>query len=97
MKKFADFSKEDRPLEGEKVKIDTILDQIITVIGYRIKNSRFSRNKSGDYLTLQFELNGEKRICFTGSDILIDQTKKYAQEIPFETIIKKINRYYTFT
>ena len=59
--------------------------------------SRFSKNKSGEYLTIQFELNGNKRIFFTGSDVLIDQIKRYGKEIPFETVIKKINRYYTFT
>jgi len=46
---------------------------------------------------LQFEIDNEKHIFFTGSKVLIDQVKKYKDEMPFLTIIKKINKYYTFT
>jgi len=47
---------------------------------------------------VQFEIDGgEKRVFFTGSDILIEQMEKYGSEIPFLTTIKKIDRYYTFT
>jgi len=96
MKKFADFST-DKILDGDKQKIDTILNQEIIVTGYSIKNSRFSKNKSGEYLTLQYEFENQKYIIFTGSDVLIDQVKKYADEIPFLATIRKINRYYSLT
>jgi hypothetical protein len=36
-------------------------------------------------------------VVFTGSDVLIGQVEKYADQIPFLTTIKKINRYYTMT
>lgn len=97
MKRFSDFAEEEQALDGDKAKIDDIVNQPIVVTGYKVRNSRYSKNKSGEYLTLQFEIEGQKRVCFTGSDVLIDQTKKYGEHIPFEAIIKKINRYYTFT
>ena len=97
MKRFSDFAEEETGLEGDKVKVDDILNREILVIAYRIRNSKFSKNNSGKYLTIQFELDSGKHIFFTGSDVLIDQMEKYGQEIPFCVTVKKINRYYTFS
>ncbi len=96
-KRFADFATEPPPLEGEKVKLDGILNQEIEIIGCRFGKTRHSKNKSGRYLTLQFKLNDRKHIIFTGSDVLIGQVEKYESEIPFLATIVKINRYYTLT
>ena len=96
MKRFSDFA-EDKVLDGDKVKIDDILNKEIKIIGYAIKNSKYSKKKSGKYLTLQIELEDKKYVIFTGSDVLIDQLKKYNSEIPFLTTIRKINRYYSLT
>lgn len=97
MKNFSEFSQEAVPLEGEKEKLENIIDQEIVVVGCRIRHSRFSKNVFGEYLTLQFNRDGKLFVCFTGSDVLIDQMKKYEKEIPFQTTIKKIHRYFTFT
>jgi len=59
MKKFADFA-EEKVLDGDKIKIDDILNKEIEVIGYSIKNSKYSKNKNGDYLTLQIKMENEK-------------------------------------
>jgi len=96
MKRFSDFA-DDKVLDGDKAKIDDVLNKEIKVIGHSIKNSKYSKNKSGNYLTLQIELDNEKFIIFTGSDVLIEQLKKYESEIPFLTTIRKINRYYSLT
>lgn len=96
MKRFSDFSKESI-LNGDKIKIDDILNKEIKIIGYSIKNSKYSKNKNGEYLTLQIESDNKKHIIFTGSDVLIDQINKYSNEIPFLTIIRKINKYYSLT
>ena len=96
MKKFKDFVKEPI-LDGDKLKIDDILNQEIIILGCIIKDSRYAKNDSGKYLTLQFELNEKKYIVFTGSDVLIDQMGKYEDEVPFVSTIRKINRYYSLT
>ena len=94
MKRFSDFAEEHKPLEGDKVKIDSILNQEIEVIRYSIKQSKY---KEKDYLTLQFKINGNLNIVFTGSGVLINQLEKYETELPFTAAIKKINKYYTLT
>jgi len=96
-KRFSDFATELPVLDGDKVKLDTILNQEIEIVGYCINDSNYSKNKSGKYLTLQIKIEHEVKILFTGSDVLIKQVEKYADEIPFSATIKKINRYYTFS
>ena len=46
---------------------------------------------------LQMMVDNEKRVLFTGSDVLIDQMKKYGDNVPFLAIIIKIDRYYTLS
>ena len=96
MKRFSDFSKENI-LDGDKVKIDDVLNNEIKILNFAIKNSKYSKNKNGEYLTLQIEMSDKRYIIFTGSDVLIDQMKKYAKELPFLATIRKINKYYSLT
>ena len=93
MKKFSDFSKE-KILDGDKIKLDDVLNKEIIIIGYSIKSSKL---KEGKYLTLQIEFADKKHVIFTGSEVLIKQIEKYQSEIPFQTTIRKINKYYSLT
>ena len=97
MKKFSDFAPDAVPIDGDKVKIDEVLNKEIVVTGYRIDESKYSRSNAPQCLKLQFELAKEKFILFTGSTILLDQIEKYKSEIPFATTIKKIDKYYSFS
>lgn len=98
MKQFSDFAKEEERLEGDKVKLDSILDQEITIHGFTLAKSNFSKNKSGQYITVQFsKQDNEKQVFFSGSDVLIDQLQKYKDEMPFIARIKKVNKYYTLS
>jgi hypothetical protein len=97
LKKFSDFANEIVPLDGDKIKIDDIINKEIIVIGYRVKSSKYGRSSNPDCLTIQFLIDNKKFIFFTGSSVLLDQINKYKNEIPFSTTVKKINRFYTFT
>lgn len=96
-KRFADFAEEQKPLDGEKIKIEQVLNIEIEIIGYRITRSKYEKNKSGNCLQLQMEINGAHRVLFTGSDVLIEQMEKYGSQVPFQTTIKKIDRFYTLS
>lgn len=95
-KRFSEFAEDDRPLTGEKVKIESILNQEILVTGYRLAESRYKSN-SPKCLTVQFIKDGAQHVFFTGSMVLINQLNKYGKEIPFLATIKKIERYYTLS
>lgn len=94
-KKFSDFAeKRDIKLAGEKLKMKDVLGKEIKITGYKITKSKI---QEGDFLTLQFELDGIQYIIFSGSKSLQDLTTKYDNEIPFLTTIKQIGNSYTFT
>ena len=93
MKSFTEFADEGI-LDGDKTKVDDILNQEVIINGYNIKQSQY---KEKQYLTLQIILNEKKFVLFTGSEVLIDQLTKYKDEIPFKATIRKINKYYSLT
>lgn len=96
-KRFSDFCEEAKPLDGAKVKIESVLNMDIVITGYKVSHSRYNNAGYGKCLTLQFEVEGAKNVMFTGSTVLIDQLEKYGNEIPFTAMIKKIDRYYTLS
>ena len=52
---FSEFAQaESGPLEGDKKKIDELINQQVLITGYRVQESQYKKNKSGKYLTLQF-------------------------------------------
>jgi len=91
---FSDFAEEEA-FDGDKLKLDDILNKEILVLGFRIKDSH--QKKGTQYLILHFGLDDRQYVTFTGSTVLMDQLKKYESHIPFYAIIKKINRHYTFS
>lgn len=92
MNKFSDFGIQiNKMLVGDKIKISKILDIEVLIVDYMIEESKFPKNKSGKCLYLQIELNNEKHVVFTGSDVLINQIQQIDKnKFPFSaTIIKK--------
>lgn len=98
--RFSDFATDDKPLAGDKKRIDDVVNLDITITGARIRESKYKEETGRRrYMTLQFEVdNSEKKnVLFTGSEVLIGQVEKYREYLPFATKIQKIDRYYTFT
>ncbi len=98
--KFSEFAKEDKHLEGPKKRIDEVLNLEILITGYKLGKSRYydkNKNPNPNYLTLQIEMNGEKFVIFTGSQVLAGQIEKYADKIPFLAKIVKIDQYYSLS
>ena len=80
------------PLDGEKLKMEEIIDQEVFVTALRIKASKFDKKTSGSCLTIQFVLGGKKYVCFTGSTVLAEQARQYESELPFLATIRKIDK-----
>lgn len=96
IKKFSDFNDgEDLFFSGEKIKIDDVTGKEIIIKSFKVEKSKYGEDKK--VLTIQYVLNGETYISFTGSSVLIDQLEKYKQELPFSATIEKVNRFYTLT
>lgn len=98
--KFSDFAAdEERPLEGEKVRLDSILNKPVVLCAFRVRNSKYKKDGCDRCATVQFyeAADTRKRIFFTGSGVIIGMLEKYGDRLPFETVIKKIDRYYSLT
>lgn len=93
MNKFGDFASSVL-FDGDKISLEEVLDKEIIIKKYKISGSKY---RSSSCLTLHIEFEKENRVIFTGSVVLMDQVKQYENMLPFSTIIKKFNSYYTFT
>ncbi len=75
-KRFSDFAEEEKAIDGDKVKIESILNKEIRVTDYKVKKSKYAKNNSEQCLTVQFEIDGTKKIFFTGSMCTIRPARK---------------------
>ncbi len=102
MKKFSDFKLAKKTLDGDKTSIDDIIGKTIVVLDYKIAPSKQKSNT--EYATIQFyfanDANKEKKVLFTGSEVLKEQLEQIGESEefePFEATIKQIHNYYSFT
>jgi len=88
-----------RGFEGDKVRIQKILDREIVVHQYKIEDSKVFKDRgTGKCLHMQIEFNNEKHIVFTGSSGLIEVIQQIPEGgFPFTTTIKRENDRFKFT
>jgi len=99
MKSFSDLGiQQSSRLIGEKIKINKVLNREIIIHKAKIEQSKYPKNKSGKCLYLQIELEEEKHVIFTGSDVLIETIQQVdEQDYPFTATIIKSGEYFQFT
>ena len=103
MTQFSDLKIEcpSKALDGDRIDIDRIFNQKITVQDFIIKDTKISGYKekgAEKCLYLQILFKGEQRVIFTGSINLMEVIQKVPREsFPFTTIIIKENKRYKFT
>jgi hypothetical protein len=85
-------------LIGQKIPIEDVLNIEIKVLGFEIRPSKFRDKNSENCLCIQIELEGNKRVIFTGSGKLLEVLRKVrSDQFPFKTTIKKVNKGFYFT
>lgn len=93
--KFANFAKDKLPMPGKKKRLDEILNREIVVTDFRITKSK--RKEGTDCLQMQFILDDDIFILFTGSAVLADQIQSARDNMPFRGTIVRIDKYYSFS
>lgn len=93
--KFSVFARDKLPMPGDKKFMNDLLNREITVTGYRISGSK--KKNGTDCLQIQFMMDDQICVVFTGSSVLIDQIQAAKDNIPFQATIVKIDRYYSFS
>ncbi|MGE9312850.1 hypothetical protein ACLOAU_14475 [Niabella sp. CJ426] len=99
MKDFKSFNIKPtvKSFEGDKIKIDRVLNKCIVVEDYRIETSKFDKG-SGKCLHLQIIVDNSKRVLFTGSSTLMEMIERVPKEgMPFQTTIIKENERFQFS
>ena len=92
---FSVFARGKLPLPGVKMRLEQILNREILVTDFRIMKSKHHPDQ--DCLQFQFLLDNQVCVSFTGSGVLIDQITSVGENIPFNTTVVKIDRYYSFS
>ena len=90
---FSDFAKD---FVGSRIHMKDVLNREIIVLGFKTRDTKFKEYDSGKYIILQIELDGEKRVLFTSSKVLLNQAESYRDKFPFITCIIKHKDFYTF-
>lgn len=103
--KFEDLS-EKKTLDGDKVKIDEILNKEIIVTGYHVSTSKYKDKGCGFCSKVQFRYPNEeeKKVFFSGSSVIKDQLEDMEKTLSeknlpflFQATMKKVGNYYSFT
>lgn len=100
MRDFKDFgiNLQGKGFVGDKIEIHSILNEKISVIEYRIVESKFTEKGNGKCLHIQIIVGGSKRVVFTGSGVLMETIVMIPKmEFPFTTTIVKKNKRFEFT
>ncbi|AOW08727.1 hypothetical protein [Flavobacterium gilvum] len=98
MNNFKDFKikAELSTFTGDKIKVDRLLNAEISVLAYKIEDSKVKQGTK--LLILQLEKSGTKHVLFTGSTILMQMIKQVPEDkFPFKTTIVKESEHLEFT
>ncbi len=80
-------------LEGDKVKIERVLNREITVQEFRIVKSNFEEKGNGKCLHLQILVSGMQYVVFSGSGVLMEMIEQVPKDkFPFTTTIVQENK-----
>lgn len=92
--RFSVFAHDKLPLVGDKKRLGEILNRDIVITDFRVFKSK--HQDSGECLQIQFLMDNNVFVLFSGSIVLISQIRDAAGQIPFRTQITKIDKYYSF-
>jgi retron-type reverse transcriptase len=100
MKLFSELgiAVDSAPFSGEKIKINRIVNKEVEVIDFELNESKFQADKCRKCLKLQIRIEGELRVVFTGSNMLIQVIQKMNKTmLPFRVTIIENNGFYQFS
>jgi hypothetical protein len=93
-----DIKVEAKSFEGDKIKIERVMNKQIVVEAFKIVESKYKEKGNGKCLHIQIIVDNAKRVLFTGSGTLQEMIEKVpANGFPFITTIIKENDRYRFT
>lgn len=92
---FAEFAKDKLPMPGDKKHLNDVLNREILLLDFRVTESK--KRQDGKCLQIQFLMDDQVCVLFTGSAVLLDQVKSAHDKLPFRGTIVKIDKYYSLS
>ena len=89
---YEDFAEPMLEFEGDRLKLEEILDIGIIFLDFRIRKSRYF---DGQYGVVQVQSGDAKGWFTTASQVVMDQLTQYKDKLPFRARITRKGRYYT--
>lgn len=91
MTKFSELKSRPKRLLGKKIDIDDILGKEISIEFFEIKESLYGKkNENKRCLHMQIVIEGDRRVVFTGSEVLMKTLEGIdPDDFPIDTIIQK--------
>ena len=97
---------EHKVLDGDKVKIDDLLNKELIVTGFSVSTSKYKDKSSGICIKVQFYYKNdekqERKVFFSGSTVIKDQLEEAKVKLDesglplmFESMVKKVGNYYS--
>lgn len=87
------INKVERPFEGDKIKIEVLVDKPITILDFDIQDS--SKKEGTKYLKMQIKYEGKKRFLGGGFQFLCEVLSQIdKRDLPLDTVIKYKRGYY---
>ena len=95
-----------KALDGDKVRIDDLLNKPIVITGFQISTSKYKDKGCGFCVKAQFYEAGDekqvRKVFFSGSSVLKDELEEVQktlekQNLPilFRATVKKVGNYYS--
>ena len=96
----------NKVLDGDKVRIDDILNKEIIICGFQTKPSKYKDKGCGYCTKIQFYFYNDesktKRVFFSGSGVIKDQMEEAKNTLEkgglpllFKAMVKKVGNYYS--
>lgn len=108
MNEIPNFSSliDKKVLDGDKVRIDDLLNKEIIICNYNVTTSKFKDRGCGYCTKIQFYYADDKeeikRVFFSGSSVIKDQIEEVAEKLKennqpllFKAMVKKLGKYYS--
>ena len=92
---FSEIAKDQLPMPGAKKRLDEILNKQIILTDCRIRDSK--KREGTKCLQVQFAMDGDVFVFFSGSAVLADQIQAVKEHFPISATVVKIDKYYSFS
>lgn len=94
IKRFSDLLPSGEVLEGEKIKMNDLLEKEVIIYAFKTIPDQF--HPDGTVTLIQLDMNGKRYVTFTRSGVLLKQLDSVRQQLPLRGQIVRRGKYFSF-